>query len=117
MRCNGSILVVDDEEIMREILDTLLSRQGYRVRLATSGAEGIELAKTVPFDAAIVDLMMPGMDGIATLQELKKIDEELPVTVITAFASVETAISAMSAELKLAERMSPSIASIARCAR
>ena len=95
MRRNGSILVVDDEEIMREILDTLLSRQGYRVRLASSGAEGIELAKTVPFDAAIVDLMMPGMDGIATLQELKKVDEELPVTVITAFASVETAISAM----------------------
>jgi two-component system response regulator PilR (NtrC family) len=65
------------------------------VRLAASGAEGIELAKSVPFDAAIVDVMMPGMDGLAALEELKKFDEELPVLMITAFASVETAISAM----------------------
>ncbi len=95
MRRNASILVIDDEEIMREILDALLSREGYHVRLAASAAEGIDLAKSVPFDAAIVDVMMPGMDGIAALDELKKFDEELPVLMITAFASVETAISAM----------------------
>ena len=95
MRRNASILVIDDEEIMREILDALLSREGYHVRLASSAAEGIELARSVPFDAVIVDVMMPGMDGIAALDELKKLDEELPVLMITAFASVETAISAM----------------------
>jgi DNA-binding NtrC family response regulator len=95
MRRNASILVIDDEEIMREILDALLSREGYHVRLAASAAEGIDLARSVPFDAAIVDVMMPGMDGIAALDELKKLDEELPVLMITAFASVETAISAM----------------------
>jgi DNA-binding NtrC family response regulator len=95
MRRHASVLVVDDEEIMREILDALLTREGYQVRLAASGAEGLELARTVPFDAAIVDVMMPGMDGIATLEELKKIDDDLPVLMITAFASVETAISAM----------------------
>jgi two-component system response regulator PilR (NtrC family) len=89
------VLVVDDEDIMREILDALLTREGYQVRLAASGAEGLELARTVPFDAAIVDVMMPGMDGIALLDELKKIDDDLPVLMITAFASVETAISAM----------------------
>ena len=49
----------------------------------------------LPFDAAIVDVMMPGMDGIAALDELKKINDELPVLMITAFASVETAIAAM----------------------
>src|SRR5690349_7295346 len=92
---NGSVLVVDDEEIMREILEALLAREGYDVRLASSGAEGIDLARSVPFDAVIVDVMMPGMDGIAALDELKKLDEELPVLMITAFASVETAISAM----------------------
>jgi len=91
----GRILVVDDEEIMREILETLLVREGYDVRLAESGEAGVELARTAPFDAAIVDLMMPGMDGLATLDELKKLDEELPVTLITAFASIETAIAAM----------------------
>ncbi len=91
----GTILVVDDEEIMREILETLLTRDGYDVRLAASGAEGLELARALPFDAAIVDIMMPGLDGIATLDELKRIDEDLAVIIITAFASVESAISAM----------------------
>jgi len=92
---HGSILVIDDEDIMREILETLLSREGYTVRLASSGAEGLELAKSLPFDAAIVDVMMPGMNGMAVLDELKKIDDDLPVLMITAFASVENAIAAM----------------------
>ncbi|MBI4886521.1 MAG: sigma-54-dependent Fis family transcriptional regulator, partial [Acidobacteria bacterium] len=95
MRRHAAILVVDDEDIMREILEALLTRAGYTVRLAASGAEGLELARSMPFDAAIVDLMMPGMDGMATLEELKTIDDELPVLMITAFASVETAITAM----------------------
>src|ERR671939_99024 len=92
---NGTILVVDDEEIMREILETLLTREGYTVRLAASGEEGLELARSVPVDAAIVDIMMPGLDGIETLDELKRIDEDLAVIIITAYASVESAISAM----------------------
>src|ERR687891_384768 len=95
MRRSGSILVIDDEEIMREILETLLTREGYEVRLAATATEGLELAKTLPFDAAIVDVMLPGMDGVQALDELKKIDEELPVLMITAFASVENAIAAM----------------------
>jgi two-component system response regulator PilR (NtrC family) len=92
---NGTILVVDDEEIMREILETLLTREGYEVRLASSGQEGLELARALPFDAAIVDIMMPGLNGIETLDELKRIDEDLAVIIITAYASVESAISAM----------------------
>jgi two-component system response regulator PilR (NtrC family) len=92
---NGTILVIDDEEIMREILETLLTRDGYEVRVASSGEEGLELARALPFDAAIVDIMMPGLDGIATLDELKRIDEDLAAIIITAYASVESAISAM----------------------
>ena len=95
MRRTGSILVIDDEEIMREILETLLTREGYEVRLAPTGPEGLALARMRTFDAAVVDMMMPGMDGIAVLDELKKIDEEMPVLMITAFASVESAIAAM----------------------
>jgi two-component system response regulator PilR (NtrC family) len=95
MRRKGSVLVVDDEEIMREILEALLTRDGYDVQLASNGAEGVELARARAFDAAVVDVMMPGMDGLQTLAELKKLDDELPVIMVTAFASVETAISAM----------------------
>src|SRR4051794_5362115 len=91
----GTILVVDDEEIMREILETLLTREGYQVRLASSGQEGLELARAIPFDAALVDIMMPGINGIETLDELRRIDEDLAVIIITAYASVESAISAM----------------------
>src|SRR5262249_20656227 len=80
---SGTVLVVEDEEIMREILETLLTREGYEVRLAASGSEGLELARALPFDAAIVDIMMPGLDGIATLDELKRIDEDLAVIIIT----------------------------------
>jgi two-component system response regulator PilR (NtrC family) len=95
MTRQGTILVVDDEEIMREVLEALLTREGYHVRLAANGQEGLDLARSASYDAAIVDVMMPGIDGITALQELKRIDEELPVIMITAFASVETAISAM----------------------
>ena len=95
MKRKGTVLVVDDEEIMREILETLLTSEGYDVKLAAGGMEGLELARTITFDAAILDVMMPGIDGIQTLDELVKIDEELPVLMITAFASVENAIAAM----------------------
>jgi DNA-binding NtrC family response regulator len=95
MNRNGTILVIDDEEIMREILETLLAREGYDVRLAPTAAAGLDLVRSMPFDAAIVDVMMPGMDGISALDEIKKIDDDLPVLMITAFASVENAIAAM----------------------
>jgi DNA-binding NtrC family response regulator len=95
MRRNAAILVIDDEEIMREILETLLTRDGYTVRLASNGNEGLDLARSLPFDAVIVDMMMPGVDGLHVLEELHKQDEELPVVMITAFASMENAIAAM----------------------
>ena len=95
MNRKGSILVIDDEEIMREILEALLTREGYEVRLAPNATAGLELVRSMPFDAAIVDVMLPGMDGIGALDEIKKIDDDLPVLMITAFASVENAIAAM----------------------
>ena len=92
---HGTILVIDDEEIMREILHELLVQEGYEVRLASSVSEGLDICQSVTFDAAIVDIMMPEMDGISVLDELKRLDEQLPVLMITAFASVENAIASM----------------------
>ena len=84
---NSSILVVDDEEIMREVLETLLEPEGCRVRLASSGEEALEIAKGEPFDAAVVDVMMPGINGIEVLEELKRLDEDLPIVMITAYGT------------------------------
>jgi DNA-binding NtrC family response regulator len=91
----GHILVVDDEEVMRDVLHTLLTQAGYQVTLAETGERGVALARQTSFDTAIVDVMLPGISGLEALQELKKHDPELVVIMITAFASVETAIEAM----------------------
>ena len=92
---DASVLIIDDEEIMRDILQTLLKREGSTVSLAASGEAGLELARSQSFDVAVVDVMMPGIDGIETLDKLNKLDPDLPVILITAFASVENAIAAM----------------------
>src|SRR5580765_675686 len=92
---SSSILVVDDEDVMRDVLQSLLTQAGHKVTLAQDGAEGLALARRHGFDAAVVDVMLPDMGGIDVLEELKKIDAELVVLMITAYASVETAITAM----------------------
>jgi len=91
----ASILVVDDEAIMQEILGDFLREEGYEVDVAGSGEEGVERARQRLYDCAIVDLMMPGIDGIETMQQLREIDPSLPVVMVTAFASVESAVEAM----------------------
>jgi two-component system response regulator PilR (NtrC family) len=91
----SSILVVDDEEVMRDVLGRLLGQAGYAVTLAEDGARGLALARKQTFDAAIVDIMLPELGGLELLDELRKHDPELVVVMITAFASVETALTAM----------------------
>ena len=90
-----SILVVDDEEVMRDVLGSLLTQAGYEVSLAPNGPDGLELVRKGSYSAAIVDMMLPEMDGMTVLEELKRIDPELVILMITAYASVETAIAAM----------------------
>jgi len=90
-----SILVIDDEEVMRDVLHTLLTQAGYAVTLAADGGEGLALARKEAFDAVIVDVMLPEIGGLEVLEELKKTDADLVVLMITAYASVETAITAM----------------------
>ncbi len=90
-----SILVVDDEEVMRDVLGSVLSQAGFQVALAENGPQGLAQARKGTFDAAIVDVMLPDMGGVEVLDEMKKVDPDLVVLMITAFASVETAINAM----------------------
>lgn len=94
MAKKGSILVCDDEEIMRDVLETILSGAGYRVELARTGEEAIELYTQKSFDVVLMDVSMPGMGGLTALEELIKLDAEAVVLMITAFATFDTAISA-----------------------
>src|SRR5881398_1782034 len=94
MARKGSVLVVDDEEIMREVLETLLTNEGYRVDLAKTGEEGLEAYGRRAYDVVLLDVSMPGMGGLRALEEILKIDAEAAVLMITAYATFDTAIAA-----------------------
>ncbi len=89
------ILVVDDELSMREFLEIMLTKEGYRVQTAVNGKKALDLAEREVFDLAIIDIRMPKMDGIETLIRLKEISPETVILMITAYASTDTAIRAM----------------------
>lgn len=94
MSKKGSILVCDDEEIMRDVLETILSTAGYRVDLAKTGEEALAAYSEKQYDVVLMDVSMPGMGGLTALEELIKLDAEAVVLIITAFATFDTAISA-----------------------
>src|SRR5215217_4237101 len=94
MAKKGSVLICDDEEIMRDVLETILSAAGYKVELAKTGEEAIEMYSQHAFDVVLMDVSMPGMGGLTALEELIKFDSEAVVMMITAFATFDTAISA-----------------------
>ena len=94
MAKKGSILICDDEEIMRDVLETILSAAGYKVDLAKTGEEALELYAERSYDVVLMDVSMPGMGGLTALEELIKLDPEAVVLMITAFATFDTAISA-----------------------
>ncbi|MEA3427684.1 MAG: sigma-54 dependent transcriptional regulator [Thermodesulfobacteriota bacterium] len=89
------ILVVDDDQGMREFLEILLAREGYDVVLASGGKEAIGRCKKHKFDLVITDLKMPKVDGINVLKSIREISPETMIILITAFASGETALAAM----------------------
>jgi DNA-binding NtrC family response regulator len=94
MAKKGSILVVDDEEIMRDVLESLLSQEGHRVDLAKTGEEGIQKLTERAYDVILLDVSMPGMGGLRALEEILKLDREAVVIMITAYATFDTAIAA-----------------------
>ncbi len=90
-----SILVVDDEKSQREILDMILSGEGYDVTTASSGEAALKFAKERRFDLALSDLKMTGMDGVELLQRLLAYDSSIIVILLTAHGSIESAKEAL----------------------
>ncbi|MDZ7373437.1 MAG: response regulator [candidate division KSB1 bacterium] len=89
------ILVVDDELVMRESLKEWLELDGFSVRTAESGVQALELITEKRPDVAVVDIKMPGMDGVTLLRKIKELDHSIPVVMITAHATIENAIQSM----------------------
>ena len=89
------ILVVDDERSMREMLSILLEREGYEAVEAKNGQEALQLFETSIFDMVISDIQMPGINGIDLLGRIKKLAPEVPVLMITAFATADQAVDAI----------------------
>ncbi|MGB7631619.1 MAG: sigma-54 dependent transcriptional regulator, partial [Candidatus Deferrimicrobium sp.] len=90
-----NIMVVDDEEIVRASLTSWLEEDGYRVEAVESGRKALELLPQRNWDLMLVDLKMPGMDGIQLMDEVHKTAPEMLVIIMTAYATVDTAVKAM----------------------
>src|SRR3990170_8139203 len=91
----GKVLVVDDEQAMREFLTILLEKQGHRVITAADGEQTLKLVAEQPPDLVISDLRMPNVDGIGLLAGIRAQHPELPVILVTAYASSDSTIQAM----------------------
>jgi DNA-binding NtrC family response regulator len=91
----GKILIVDDETVVRDSLDRLFADEGFETRAAASGREALERLAPGDFDLALIDIRMPGMDGMELQERLHQADPELMVVVMTGYATVETAVQAL----------------------
>ena len=90
----ASILVVDDEPLVQDALEVSLSSQGYRVATATSGEEALTRIEVQEFDVIVSDLVLPGLDGLAVLERSRTLNPRAGVILMTAYATLETAIAA-----------------------
>jgi DNA-binding NtrC family response regulator len=90
-----TILVVDDEEPLRRLLKKELTRKGYAVEVASDGAEALRLLQDTVFDVILLDVVMPGVDGISLMKKLREDNTASPIIVLTGKATVETAVEAM----------------------
>ena len=91
----SNILVVDDEPVARQSLSEILRLEGYAVNAVPNGQAAVEYVRTHPVDLMIVDLRMPGMDGLEVVQVVNSVSPETEVILLTAFGSTETAIQAL----------------------
>jgi len=90
----SSILIVDDDDQLRQSFQKLLTEEGYEVRTAATGEAGLEAVRQAVPDLVIMDVRMPGMSGLDAFQAMREIEPKLPVIIMTAFGTTETAIEA-----------------------
>lgn len=92
-----NVLIVEDETKMQRLLQLTLAEEGYTTQAASDAEAGLKLLRHGNFDLVITDLKLPGMDGLEFLQSVKRVDAHIPVILMTAFGTVETAVLAMKA--------------------
>jgi two-component system, NtrC family, response regulator AtoC len=90
----GSILIIDDDDQLRQSFDKLLKEEGYDVKTAASGESGLESIKSGIPDLVVLDMRLPGMNGLETFRKIHDIEPKLPVIIMTAYGTTETAIEA-----------------------
>jgi len=95
IKTKGKILIVDDEMVVRDSLGKWFSSEGYQAQPVASAREALESIQHVEYDVALLDIKMPGMDGMELQARLKEADPELSVIIMTGYASVETAVQAL----------------------
>ena len=91
----GKILVIDDEDIVRLSCSRTLTPEGYDLRMAKNGEEGLKMLEEDSFDLVLTDLKMPNMDGIEVLANIKKRWPSIDVVIVTGYQTVETAVKAI----------------------
>ncbi|MBI5525647.1 MAG: sigma-54-dependent Fis family transcriptional regulator [Deltaproteobacteria bacterium] len=89
------VLIADDEPLMRIPLSDSLRRAGYEVKAASTGDEAIAMLAAEPFDVAVIDLRMPGADGLSVLREMRRLGRDTDAVVITAYGTIDAAVEAM----------------------
>src|SRR6056297_4011651 len=92
---NTRILLVDDEQVFTDNMSRLLTTRGYEVKTAYNGEKAIQLLEKERFDVIVLDLKMPGMDGITTLNEIKKLGLFIETLILTGHGSIDTALEAI----------------------
>ena len=95
VRTKGKILIVDDETVVRDSLGKWFSSEGYQARPVAGAREALESIQNTEYDVALIDIKMPGMDGMELQARLREADPELTVIIMTGYASVETAVQAL----------------------
>lgn len=91
------LLIADDDIALRTSLKKIYTKAGYDVALAADGEEAVQLARTQPFDLAVIDLSMPKLNGVEVLKEIKRFAPRMPVIILTAFGAWDTYADALTA--------------------